>query len=592
MRGKAALGCPGRGRARKILIWLINIMVAAFSTGVRENEGGNWSGGWLGPQGNPNGAPPDTDAGEEASAGGEGTMSKGTPQDRRTMKLAIIGGGKRCLTVLDMLESQRFKRLDAQVVGVADFNPEAEGIKWARQHNLFTTTDWAELFNLPDLDLIIELTDDPEILDQLVARKPDSVRIIGHTASRLFHDIVSIYQELEKKEDEVSLARSFTQALIDGTNEGVMVLDPDYRIVRINDAALASAGLSREEALGRYCFQVSHQSIAPCDSPDTPCPMKSTLASGMSAHAIHEHAQQDGTSHYCDVSTYPLLDRKGEVVQVLELFRDITDDLSRRMERRAQAIKEDLAQLVQEDKLIALGKLVASVAHEINNPIAAIINFTKLIDKGLGEGRNKSRDLKQYRQYLGLCSREAERCSRIVGNLLSFARQNQMAPRVVDLGELLDTTVTLTAHRMKLGEVDLLVELPEEPLLVWGDPTQLQQVLTNLIFNAIEAMPNGGCLGITGGRHPKRREVWLAFCDTGEGIPPENMSQIFEPFFSTKTRSYGVGLGLSMVYGIVREHKGNIEVQSEPGRGTTFRVVLPMPSGEEAGDQEEGEDRP
>ena len=493
------------------------------------------------------------------------------------LKIAIIGGGRRCLSVLNMLDSRRFKRLRAEVVGVADLNPEAVGICRAREQGLFTTTDCAELFNLEGLDLIIELTDDQELLCNLAANKPESVKVIGHTASRLFHDIVSIYQELEQKEDEASVAHSFSQALLDATNEGLMVLDTDYRIIQANESALAAAGIGREEALGRYCFQVSHQAITPCDSPETPCPMKSTLATGKSAHAIHEHVQPDGTTHYCAVATYPLFNRKGEVVEVLELFRDITDDLAQRMERRAQAIKADLAHLVQEDKLIALGKLVASVAHEINNPIGAIFNFTKLVHKGLGEGRCKAGDLKQYRRYLELCSQEAERCSRIVSNLLSFARQNQVAPRVVDLAELLQSTITLTAHRMRLSEVELTLDLPPGPLEVWGDPSQLQQVLTNLVFNALEAMPRGGRLNISGGHTDGGAQVWLEFSDTGEGISPENLPRIFEPFFSTKTRGHGVGLGLSMVYGIVQEHRGTVEVQSQPGQGATFRVVLPCP---------------
>jgi two-component system, NtrC family, sensor kinase len=510
-------------------------------------------------------------------------MPQGSSESRQPMRLAIIGGGKRCLAMLEMLESQRFHRLKAEVVAVADLNPEAEGLSLARERGLFTTTNCAELFKLPDLDLVVELTDDKELLDHLADSNPGSVKVIGHTASRLLHDIVSIYQELEEKEDEVTLARAFSQALIDAMSEGVMVLDPDYRILRANEAALASAGINREEALGRYCFQVSHQAITPCDSPDTPCPMKSTMATGKSAHAIHEHIQQDGTAHYCDVATYPLFNRKGEVVQVLELFRDITDELSRRMERRTQAIKADLARLVQEDKLVALGKLVASVAHEINNPIASILNFTKLIHKGLGQDKCRAADLRQYREYLALCSQEAERCSRIVGNLLSFARQNQLAPRVVDLGELLRATISLTAHRMELGKVELSLKLKSEPLLVWGDPTQLQQVLTNLVFNAIEAMPDGGRLRIRGGRGKGDHEVLLEFADTGEGIAPENLSQIFEPFFSTKTRGHGVGLGLSMVYGIVRDHRGEVEVESQPGQGAVFRVHLPALEGSEAG---------
>lgn len=509
-------------------------------------------------------------------------MVNRVPARSQELRIAIIGGGRRCLTALEMLNSRLMQRLQAKIVGVADLNPEAVGISRAREMGIFTTSDCTALFDIDQIDLIIELTDNQRLLDELALSKPDSVGVIGHTASRLFHDMVAIYQKLESKHEEVSLAHSFSQALIDATSEGVMVLDRDYRILRVNEAALSKSGLSRDEALGKYCFQVSHQSISPCDCPETPCPMLATLNTGKSAHAIHEHSQPDGSTHFCDVATYPLLNRQGEVVQVLEIFRDITSELSQRVERRAAAIKADLATLVQEDKLISLGKLVASVSHEINNPIASILNFTKLMHKGLAKGQVGAQDLADYRGYLSLCISEGERCAKIVSNLLSFARQQPSTPRRVDLVELINATVLLTAHRMKIADIALVLDLPEEELTVWGDPSQLQQVFTNLVFNAIEAMPQGGTLSIHGGLSRAQGRVRLIFSDTGEGIRPENLSRVFEPFFTTKLDGHGVGLGLSMVYGIIRDHGGEVTVTSQHGHGAMFTVDLPWLSAEDA----------
>ncbi len=509
-------------------------------------------------------------------------MESRAPIRNQELRIAIIGGGRRCLTALEMLNSRLMHRLQAKIVGVADLNPEAVGITRAREMGIFTTDDCTALFDLDQIDLIIELTDNRRLLDELALSKPDSVGVIGHTASRLFHDMVAIYQQLESKHEEISLAHSFSQALIDATSEGVMVLDRDYRILRVNQAALTKSGLDRSEALGKYCFQVSHQSISPCDCPETPCPMLATLNTGKSAHAIHEHSQPDGSTHFCDVSTYPLLNRQGDVVQVLEIFRDITSELSQRVERRAAAIKADLATLVQEDKLISLGKLVASVSHEINNPIASILNFTKLMHKGLAKGQVTAQDLADYQGYLSLCISEGERCAKIVSNLLSFARQQSSAPRRVDLVDLVNATVLLTAHRMKIANIALVLDLPGEGLTVWGDPSQLQQVFTNLVFNAIEAMPQGGTLSIHGGLSQAQGRVRLIFSDTGEGIRPENLSRVFEPFFTTKLDGHGVGLGLSMVYGIVRDHGGEVTVTSQLGHGAMFTVDLPWLSAEDA----------
>jgi signal transduction histidine kinase len=304
--------------------------------------------------------------------------------------------------------------------------------------------------------------------------------------------------------------------------------------------------------------------------------MRETLISKESAHAIHEFSDETGTSHYCDVSTYPLLDREGNMVQVLEIFRDITYELAARVEMRAQAIKKDLSRLVQEDKLLSLGKLVASVAHEINNPIASILNLSKLMRKTLEQGPFSDQDREHFMNWLDLTVDEAQRSARIVRNLLSFARQESPEPRRLDLVELMEQIIKVTRHRMELAKVELDCDLPEHPLEAWGDPCQIQQCYTNLIFNALEAMPEGGRLGIRGGGVPDR-EVWVEVRDTGHGMSREVMGRIFEPFFTTKSEVQGVGLGLSMVYGIVSEHRGRIDVTSEPGQGACFRITLPSP---------------
>jgi two-component system, NtrC family, sensor kinase len=375
-------------------------------------------------------------------------------------------------------------------------------------------------------------------------------------------------------DDGMLMARSLVTALSEATSEGVMVLDPDFRIVNINKGACRRTGTTPEEARGRFCFQVSHQAAAPCDSPETPCPMRETLATGRAAHAIHEHLKVDGEAHYCDVSTYPLHNPQGEVVGVLEIFRDITSELSERMERRTRAIKDDLALLVQEDRLVSLGKLVASVAHEINNPIGSILNFSKLILVTLQEGPPSPETLEQFEQWLELTVREARRCGSIVSNLLSFARQKSVEQRRVDLRELLRQILMLTDHRMELAGVISKVRVGDEPLEVWGDSTQIQQCLTNLVFNAVEAMEQGGELTITAGRD--HDEVWVEIADSGPGIPASVLPHIFEPFFTTKSVGHGVGLGLSMVHGIVLEHQGRIDVASGSDRGAVFRMVLPQ----------------
>lgn len=492
------------------------------------------------------------------------------------IRLAIIGGGRRCQTFLQKFDTVTLKLLGVEIIGVADPDPEAVGIRKAARRGIFTTSQFYDLLLQKDPDLILELTDDEGMIRELVENKASSVGIVDHNAFAFFNSILSLNLELKDRQDEISTTYSLTQALTEATGEAVMILDLDYHILHINEGACRQSGITAEAAKGRFCFQVTHHATIPCHSLETPCPMVETVMTGKSAHAIHEHKDAEEQSHFCDVSTFPLVNRRGEVVQVLEIVRDVTADLSTRIEQKTRTIKEDLARLVQEDKLIALGKLVASVAHEINNPIGSIINFTTLIHKIIKDHKPTQKELADFNKWLDLTVREARRCREIVGKLLSFARQKALEKSLFDLRELLEQMILLTAHRMELSQVKLdTSRLPAQPLFFWGDQTQIQQCLSNLIFNALESMPRGGTLILKGDRNLVENEIWLEITDTGQGIPSENLPYIFDPFFSTKKELHGVGLGLSLVYGIISEHGGRIEVESQPGKGATFRIHLP-----------------
>lgn len=507
------------------------------------------------------------------------SLHPGRPESSDKISVAVVGGGRRCLSLLQMLESDALKGLKLAIVGVADIDPEAVGMGYAQSTGIFTTSDFRSLFALPDIEMVINLTGSPDVTRQLADVSPSSVTVLPHLASRLFQEIVeealTASRQMDEQADQISRSQAFAQALAQATIVGVMVLDTDYRIVWINEAALRATGLTQEEALGRYCFQVSHQQINPCAEPKAKCPMRDTLATGLAAHAIHEHRTADGQTSYCDISTYPLFNRAGQVVEVVEVIRDITVDLNEKLEQRTRTLKDNLARAIQEDKLIALGKMVASVAHEINNPIASILNFAMLILESLRAGAAGPGQMAKFEKYLELTVREAQRCGKIVSNLLSFARQQPVEPKVIDLCEIVERIIQLVRHKLELSNIRLDWRSETSPLFMWGDYTQIQQCLINLIFNAMEAMPQGGELAIRGGCDPGSDRVWVRIADTGTGISPQDMPHIYEPFFTTKSESFGVGLGLSMVYGIIREHQGEISVQSEESKGTEFCISLP-----------------
>lgn len=500
-----------------------------------------------------------------------------------TFKIAIVGGGRRCLSFLKLLELKKLNSLKVIIAGVADVHTRAVGWQYARDKGIFTTTRYQQLFDIPGLELILNLTGDMDFSHELNAATPEDLPVLNHTASRLFQEIVqdvfSSTQQIAQQKEALSLNHSFIQALAEVTVVGAMVIDTHYKVVWVNESALKKIGLRKSEVLGRYCFQISHNAITPCDSPDCPCPMKETLKTGQSAHAIHEHILHE-EARYCDVTTFPIFNDKGDVAQVLEVVRDITVEMNDRLDHRTRAIKNDLARLVHEDKIISLGKMVASVAHEINNPIGSIINFNKLILKILEEGKPTDNDLDDFKRYLHLTIREAQRCGNIVNNLLSFSRQQQIETKKIDLTEMFHRIIALTQHKMTLSNIHLTIDVESTPLEVMGDYTQIQQCFTNFVFNAMEAMPQGGNLSIKAGISKAPPGVWVTVTDTGVGIPRENMDKIFEPFFSTKTQVSGVGLGLAMVHGIITAHKGHIAVESTVDKGTTFRITLPAPGNE------------
>lgn len=507
------------------------------------------------------------------------SVNRPTPEPNAKMTLAVVGGGRRCYSLLKMLESRRLEGLRAEIVGVADINPEAVGYRYAKESGIFTTLDYRSLLGIPGLEVIVNLTGSQTLCLDIQEQAPANVAVLPYPASRLFQEIVkevlNATRHIEDQADELSRFQSFARAMNQATIVGVMILDVNHRIVWINEAALKGAGLSREEAMGRYCFQVSHQQTQPCTDRDARCPMKETLITGMSAHAIHEHRSASGKATYHDVSTFPLYNRDGQVIEVVEVIRDITEELNDKLERRTRSLKDDMARLVQEDKLIALGKMVASVAHEINNPIGSIINFSKLIQEYLSEGDPTPEQLVKFNKYLELTVREAQRCGNIVSSLLSFSRQQTVEPKVLNICDLIERIITLTRHKMELSNIELERYSERDCLETFGDHTQIQQCIVNLVFNAMEAMPDGGTLTLRSSFDAKKNVVRLEVSDTGIGIAPEHMPFIFEPFFTTKKEGHGVGLGLSMVYGIVREHGGEISVDSREGHGATFTISLP-----------------
>ncbi|MHC4940097.1 MAG: sensor histidine kinase [Planctomycetota bacterium] len=263
--------------------------------------------------------------------------------------------------------------------------------------------------------------------------------------------------------------------------------------------------------------------------------------------------------------------RWNETMDELDRSRERLAEWSHMLEQRVAEKTRELEKahenMVVVEKMVSLGKLAATVAHEINNPLAGISTYARLLRKGL------SPDAKGQRA-LTMMEEEARRCGRIVRNLLLFSRDQGANLEEINLGELVDRDVMLVQHGADLGAVEIRIEIEEGLPPLYADRGQIQQLLLVLFMNAIEAMPDGGLLSLRAERGGED-EVVLTVSDTGCGIPPEQQSQVFEPFFTTKEEGKGVGLGLAVAYGIVERHGGRIQLDSVPGQGTTFTVYLP-----------------
>ena len=253
----------------------------------------------------------------------------------------------------------------------------------------------------------------------------------------------------------------------------------------------------------------------------------------------------------------------------MEAYKKIVS-LNETLNSYVEQLERTQKQLIQVEKMKSLGQLSASIAHEINNPLAGLLVYTRLLQKLLltsSLDRNKALDI------LSKMDLAITHSSKLVSNLLDFARQTPPDLKPVEISKVIDQAISLVGHQAQLTKIKLIREETPSLPLVKGDSGQLQQVLINLIVNAIQAMPNGGELKIIS--FTDGDLVKVAIQDIGEGIPPENMDKLFTPFFSTRDEVKGVGLGLAVSYGIIQSHGGNIEVQSQLGKGSTFTVSLP-----------------
>jgi PAS domain S-box-containing protein len=345
-------------------------------------------------------------------------------------------------------------------------------------------------------------------------------------------------------------------------------------IVAINDKGIVSLinrkgcdvlGYKEKEIIGKNWFDLFVPEGMRKERKDT---FKKVMAGKIDEPEDYESSilTKSGEERIIAWHNTTLTDEKGGIVGTLSSGEDIT--------MRKQTEEE----LIRSEKLASLGQLAASVAHEVNNPLAGIMVYVKLFLKKYKEEKLQTENTEK--QLLKM-EKELDRTTRIIRNLLDFARQSEPAIRPVEINKVVEAALLLVGHQIGLENIKLEKKLDTQLPLVLADFDKIQQVLINIIMNAIQAMPDGGNLTITtsvakGIKINKlfKDTVRIDIRDTGVGITRENMRKLFTPFFTTKEKGKGVGLGLPVVHGIIEQHKGKIEVDSEPNIGTTFTIYL------------------
>jgi two-component system NtrC family sensor kinase len=238
-------------------------------------------------------------------------------------------------------------------------------------------------------------------------------------------------------------------------------------------------------------------------------------------------------------------------------------------ERENEIRRLNQQRLMRSEKLAAIGRLAAGIAHEINNPLTSVLTFSSILLR-------KAEDWQRER--LDIIVKETTRCREIVRGLLDFARQSEPKKEISDVNRIIETALTLTKNQLAkarekaIGVVKELGTLPAIPV----DPNQILEVLVNILINAVDAMPQKGMLKVTSRKVESEPSIEIRIADTGDGISPENLGKIFDPFFTTKEAGKGTGLGLAVSHGIVERHNGTIDVESTVGQGTTFIIRLPL----------------
>lgn len=401
--------------------------------------------------------------------------------------------------------------------------------------------------------------------------------LVKSTFNRL-EERVSFFHEREQNRHELSRMHSFLDTVIHSIPDAVLVVDRDYNVLLANEAVRKMNDGADPVAAGLHCYEVAHRREAPCEEPDGPCPFSLVAETKQSVRGIHTRVTEEGETRYTEVTSSPIFDELGEVVQMVEICRDITEQRQAEEQRRRMETR-----LLKSQKMESLSVMAGSIAHNFNNALMSVLGFLELALFDLPAAAKTTSNIKE-------AEKAAKRAAEMSRLMLTYVGQGKEVVETVNLSSLVERTLALLGSTVP-GNITRSQSLAESNTTISGDFGQLQQLLMNLVANSIEAISSDeGRLSISTGTRtcdaehlrgsylhedlPEGQYAVLEVSDTGCGMDEVTQARAFDPFFTT--RFTGRGLGLAAVLGIVRGHGGAINVESQLGKGTTVEILFPL----------------
>ena len=362
--------------------------------------------------------------------------------------------------------------------------------------------------------------------------------------------------------------KEYNENIVESITEGIVTTDRWGKITGANRELEAHTDIANSDILKKYFWEI----FPPTEDFDWRANLSHIVETGSSTHNsnIRYHPPMIKEEVIINIRSHPLKNRENSIIGTVSLVEYVTKEakLEEGLRKAYKELRATQEQLVQSGKMAAVGRLAGGVAHELNNPLGGILGFTQaaLLDAKASDPAYK--DLKAIEE-------ATLHCKKIVSGLLDFSRQTKGEFKELDINQVIEATLSLVNHQTKLQNIEIVKNLSSRLPLVTGNFNQLQQVFLNMVTNARDAIPHSGKLFITTKSIARGKKVETIFMDTGSGIQEEHMDKLFEPFFTTKEPGKGVGLGLSVSYGIIKDHGGDIKVRNRKGAGSEFRIILP-----------------